>query len=181
MEGCKEAYLNSNAALFGAYAYPKQVNFKPTLTIEPYTYRTEHAGALSYFIGTECLNMAGTPHEQFPSRNNTDGSEFQEYGFALNNANGKQGWVSPTVWDPELFHFHVDKEGGPYCETSMALGQMCFTQGDDGSLVCVDKTFAFNRDADGNVVIVAHHSSKTIEEKSTLICQNNEYGPRCDA
>jgi hypothetical protein len=124
------------------------------------------------------LMMVGKEREQFPEGN--DGNMFQEHGFALNNAGNSTGWIAPTVWDEDKWFFHVDKEGGPHCHTSMAMGQMCFT-GADGKLRCVDKTFAFNRDEEGTVVIVTHHSSKTIkEDDSTRICQNNEFGPRCD-
>lgn len=176
--GCKAARRLSNLALFGAYAYPDRVNFKPTLTSEPYTYRTTRPGALSYFIGTECLQMAGVEGEQFPPGN--DGTMFQENGFALNNKNGKTGWVAPTDWDPAKFWFHVDEDGGPYCHTSMAMGKICFTQADGSAPACVDKTFGFIRREDGSVVIVTHHSSAKIAGNSSLtICQDNEFGPAC--
>jgi hypothetical protein len=180
-DGCREAINLSNQALFGAYRYPDRVNFKPTLTSEPYTYRTTRPGALSYFVGTECLNMAGQPGEQFPPGND-DGSLFQENGFALNNKDGKKGWVAPTVWDDEKFWFNYDLEGGPFCHTSMAMGQICFTQGDGSGTACVDKTYVFQRDEDGNVVLVSHHSSKVVKvEDSLVICQNNEKGPACSS
>lgn len=165
--GCREAYKLSKAALFGAYGYPKTVNFKPTITAKPYTFRTTTRSALSYFIGTECLTLVGRRSEQFPP-GNIDGSVFKELGFALNNNKGRKGWVEPTLFNPNEWFFHI---GGAFCRTSMAMGQLCFTQGDESGLVCVDKTFAFNRAKNGNVVIVAHHSSAVIPLKdSTTIC-----------
>ena len=56
-----------------AYGYDGKVLFKPTLSTSPYTFRETKAGALSYFIGTECLNMVGEADEQFPPGNH-DGS-----------------------------------------------------------------------------------------------------------
>jgi hypothetical protein len=84
MRACRRAYKVATSAIDAAYGYPASVLFKPTLTTEPYTYRPTHSGALSYFIGTVCLNMVGKESEQFPPGND-DGSMFQENGFAVNN------------------------------------------------------------------------------------------------
>ena len=63
------AYEVALGALNGAYNYPESVLFKPTLTTAPYTFRPTKAGALSYFIGTDCLLKSGTEDEQFPPGN----------------------------------------------------------------------------------------------------------------
>ena len=168
--GCQAAYDASVAAIEALYG-EGQVLFKPTLTTQPYTYRTTPQGALSYFIGTECLQMIGTLEDQFPPGN--DGTMFQEYGFGLRNYNNFTGFINPTVWDPEAFYYHLD---GPYCDTSMAMGQVCFTSNgsETEGNVCVDKTWAFGRNADGIVEFTSHHSSAVVPfESSITICQGD--------
>ena len=105
-------------------------------------------GALSYFIGTQCLKLAGSPEDQYV----VAGGSFYEYGFALNNYNPGTGYVAPTVWDPASFLYRLRLEN---CLAPIAMGPMCFTANgaQAGSGPCVDKTFAFNRDSDGAVMI----------------------------
>lgn len=55
---CRAAYAAATGALAAAYNYDGKVLFKPTFTTSPYTYRVELSGALSYFIGTNCLKIA---------------------------------------------------------------------------------------------------------------------------
>jgi len=55
---CRAAYAAATGALAAAYNYDGKVLFKPTFTTTPYTYRVELSGALSYFIGTNCLKIA---------------------------------------------------------------------------------------------------------------------------
>ena len=54
------------AALGGAYNYSDPVLFKSTLATVPYTFRPTKQGALSYFIGNDCLLKLGTDEDQFP-------------------------------------------------------------------------------------------------------------------
>jgi hypothetical protein len=127
---CQRAYEIAHGAIDGAYGYADSVLFKPTLTTEPYTYRPTRNGALSYFIGTECLNMVGLETEQFPDGNG-DGKLFQENGFAINRhlySDGVQqrmGW-SGLEYDLDKFLYRIDPEGGQNCETTVVQGQMCF-------------------------------------------------------
>lgn len=159
---CQAAYAAASAALDGAYAYDGKVLFKPTLTTGATTFRPTRSGALSYFIGTQCLRAAGSPADQFPAPN----SSFYEYGFALSNYNGGTGFVAPTVWDPKAFYYRAGWEN---CDAPLASGPMCFTAAGSapGSGPCVDKTFGFNREKGGNVVITAHHSSAVVPGTTT--------------
>jgi hypothetical protein len=167
-EACQAAFDLAVATLDAAYGYDGTVLFKPTLTTGNTTFRPTRNGALSYFIGTECLNLVGAPEDQFPEAN----SSFYEYGFALNNYNGGRGFVTPTVWDPASFLYRVRFEN---CEAPVAMGPMCFTANgtEAGSGPCVDKTFGFNRDRDGTVLITTHHSSSVVPSttNSTTVTQ----------
>ena len=63
LDGCQGAYRGALGALQGAYGYNfGPVLFKPTLTSLPYVTRNTLPGALSYFIGTDCLNEIGRAH-----------------------------------------------------------------------------------------------------------------------
>ena len=167
-EACQAAFDLAVATLDAAYGYDGTVLFKPTLTTGNTTFRPTRNGALSYFIGTECLNLVGAPEDQFPEA----GSSFYEYGFALNNYNGGRGFVTPTVWDPASFLYRVRFEN---CEAPVAMGPMCFTANgtEAGSGPCVDKTFGFNRARDGTVLITTHHSSSVVPSttNSTTVTQ----------
>ena len=180
-EACKAAYDAALAYIKEAYGYPEQVLFDPTLTTAPYRFRPTMAGALSYFMGTKCLNLVGDI--QFPDGND-DGTKFFEYGFGLRNKPGKgqEGWCGVT-WNTDDFYYNIDDE--EFCHTAVALGQMCFINCSDNSPACVDKTFTFNYRASeeapisplgtvNDVVFMGHHSSLSIgyESPSTsLVCQ----------
>ena len=156
-KACQAAFDLAVATLDAAYAYDGFVLFKPTLTTGETTLRPTRNGALSYFIGTQCLKLAGSPEDQYV----VAGDSFYEYGFALNNYNNGTGYVAPTVWDPASFLYRLRLEN---CLTPIAMGPMCFTANGTqaGSGPCVDKTFAFNRDSDGAVMITTHHSSSVV-------------------
>ena len=59
---CTAAVLAAKGALNAAYGYEVNkdsdppVLFKPTVAVEPDTFRPTYAGALSYFIGHKCLD-----------------------------------------------------------------------------------------------------------------------------
>jgi len=175
-EACQAAYDVAVKALDTAYGYGsgQDVLFKPTLTAQPYTLRPTRAGALSYFIGTECLNLAGTEQEQFPP-GNYNGGLFQEFGFGLNNKPGYSGWAVETVWDPDRFQYQLATESdNTFCDSALAMGQICFTPAHDAAQrICVDKTFGFSKTPENSgVVITAHHSSAKVSfEASNVVCQ----------
>lgn len=149
---CDAAYSEAYAALTGAYNYPDLVLFKPTISTAPNTFRPMLGGALSYFIGTDCLQMSGRPEDQFPAGN--DGTTFREYGFALGNYNpGAQGW-SDCKWRPNNYH-----AGG---RTGAAQGQIDFYK-TEGGILTVDKTFTFGLNG-GTKVITGHHSSLAVDK-----------------
>jgi hypothetical protein len=158
----------SVGALEAAYGYDAEhggkVLFKSTYSERPLTFRRTYQGALSHFIGTDCLALAGATDDQFP---NTD-SKFSDAGFALNNADGKTGWKNATV-SPEF----VFSTGGDNCHTALAQGQICFENEDGSGNACFDRSFALNRrESDSAVVISLHHSSATISEQGPeMICQ----------
>jgi len=87
LEGCQVAYDVALGYIHGAYFYPDQVLFDPTLTPEPYRYRPTIVGTISYFIGNKRLNLVGDI--QFPE-GNVNGTMFFEYGFGLRNKPNKR-------------------------------------------------------------------------------------------
>ena len=144
-------------ALNGAYNYPDPVLFKPTLTTAPYTFRPTKQGALSYFIGTDCLLKSGTDEDQFPPGN--DGTDFKEYGFGLANYGPRYSGFSGCEWVGDSYVTGNN--------VGVAQGQVSFER-TEGTISTVDKTFSFGIDESGGVVITGHHSSAVIdEERST--------------
>lgn len=191
--GCKAAYEQARGALNAAYAYDLgiPVLFKPTLTGVPYTYRNDLEGALSYFIGTECLILSGSGYV-FPPGNDR-GQIFQENGFGLanykSNYNGKEyyqkGWAGAFEQD---FKYMTAVQSQVNCDTALAIGRICFItkavpgEGVPERDICVDKTFSFKnapRGAPLNAVISSHHSSSSVFGRGTLTqCQNdNTWNP----
>lgn len=172
-DGCAGAYEAAYSALQAAYAYNfGPVLFKPTLTSVPYTQRNTLAGALSYFIGTECMTEVNSMECNGPCvfpDGNENGDIFNENGF---------GQSVPDGWQNNMEYSFNYLAGGAYCDSSIAIGQICWDKIDgDGSTSCVDKTFSFKK-GDTSIgqlpaVITSHHSSKVIEDDSTLTtCQN---------
>lgn len=167
---CDAVNRAAMGALNGAYAYnmyPNSVQFKPTLTSVDETYRNMIMGALSYFIGTECIKCSN-PSMAFPM-GSPIGTEFQEYGFGINNFNGGDGWT-----DARMNGFTY-LTGGNFCDTALAMGRICFDQPPmpGRNSACVDKTFAFVRGGPGqfDAVIVNHHSSSVIVDGTITYCQ----------
>jgi hypothetical protein len=181
-EACQAAYDVALGYIKEAYGYPEQVLFDPTLTTSPYRFRPTMAGALSYFMGTKCLNLVGDI--QFPD-GNSDGTKFFEYAFGLRNKPGKgQEGICGVTWDTKDFLYNIDtNEDEEFCHTAVALGQMCFINCSDNSPFCVDKTFTFNEAPSGEAaVFMGHHSSLSIgyESSSTsLVCQTAEPVKEC--
>lgn len=153
---CDAAYEQATAALNGAYNYPDPVLFKPTLSSAPYTFRPTMEGALSYFIGTECLLKSGSAEEQFPPGN--DGTSFREYGFALANYRRDYSGFSGCSWVGDSYVEGVN--------AGVAQGQIVFERS-EGTTSVVDKTFSFGVCAhSGNIVMTGHHSSGEVETDS---------------
>jgi len=154
---CDAAYDVALGALNGAYNYPDPVLFKPTLTTAPFTFRPTKAGALSYFIGTDCLLKSGSSEDfsdnesQYPPGNT---GAFREYGFGLGNYRTGYLGFDDCEWNPDGY---VTGEG-----IGLAQGQVAFTR-TEGEIATVDKTWGFGISRDGGVVITAHHSSAVID------------------
>ena len=158
---CDAAYEQATAALNGAYNYPDPVLFKPTLSSAPYTFRPTMEGALSYFIGTECLLKSGSAEEQFPPGN--DGTSFREYGFALANYRRDYSGFSGCSWVGDSYIEGVN--------AGVAQGQIVFERS-EGTTSVVDKTFSFGVCAhSGNIVMTGHHSSGEVEADSVVTTQ----------
>ena len=181
---CDQAYAVALSALNGAYNYPDPVLFKPTLTTGEFTFRPTIQGALSYFIGTDCILKSASPEYYFPPGNN-DGSEFKEYGFALANYEPGMMGFADCQWEPDSY-----VEGK---NIGVAQGKVTFFRNEGGIPTTVDKTFSFGVDDDGIdgavieghqdevngddyfirlgtqvVVMTGHHSSVEVtEEEST--------------
>lgn len=123
LDGCLLAYDIATGALDAAYGYdlPNGVSFKPTLTTKPYTLRPTYQGALSYFIGTECLTLVGAEENFYPPLN-SDGIFFYEYGFGIKNYGPfpTSPWTSYTLEEDE-FDYQL---GGVNCETATAQGEV---------------------------------------------------------
>jgi len=147
---CDAAYEVALGALNLAYNYPDPVLFKPTLTTAPYTFRPTKEGALSYFIGTDCLLKSGHAGNQFPPGN--DGSAFKEYGFGLANYRAHTG-ITGCKWVPNSY---VTGEN-----VGVAQGEVVFERKEGGAST-VDKTFSFGVSS-GSPVITGHHSSSDID------------------
>lgn len=150
---CDAAYNEANAALNGAYNYPDPVLFRPTLATAPYMFRPTIQGAMSYFIGTECLLKSGNAEDQFPPGN--DGTSFREHGFALANYGPSYSGISGCSWVPYGYVTGVN--------SGVAQGQVIFERV-EGTESVVDKTFSFGTYAgSGDIVITAHDSSAAVE------------------
>jgi len=176
-ENCIAAYRVALDALSGAYAYQgdtRTVLFKPTLTSAPYTFRNTKAAALSYFIGTKCLNLASKSSDVegnyvFPP-GNEDGTIFDEDGFGLGLGGDREGWEAITKNGP-----YEVLSGGENCETALLVGQICWNATNpEAAGTCVDKTFSFikNPGSGAPALITSHHSSQVVTVDTLTICQD---------
>ena len=119
----------------GAYAYQLgAVAFKPTWAYGDTTFRTTRDGAISYFVGGN--------------------DNFDDPGFAIGNkpdpVTGQR-----SSWDDAWFDRSVMRLDG---NTATVQG-LLYTKDEAGNLSYVDKTWAYQKDDDGTVRIVLHHSS----------------------
>ena len=123
----------------GAYAYELgAVAFKPTWAFGDTTFRTTRDGAVSYFVGGD--------------------QNFDDLGFGLGNKpDPVTGERSP--WKKAWFDRSVIRLDG---NTATVQG-LLFTKDEAGNVSYVDKTWGYQKDDDGSVRVVLHHSSSPYE------------------
>lgn len=183
---CEAAYEVAWGALNGAYLYPEPVLFKPTLSdgSGEYAFRPSIEGALSYFIGTDCIlasPSAMAAGNVFPP-GNTDGTSFREYGFGLANygkwknsdaqVRGLYGGFTKCTWtsNSHTFTGNLGVSQGQMCFERAVLDPITFQQSDQqDEQSCVDKTWVF-AGQEGNLVLAGHHSSSRVSS-----CDSNQY------
>lgn len=154
-EGFDAAEDLAGDVIDAAYGYELgAVAFKPTWAYGDTTFRTSREGALSYFVG-----------------GNTG---FDDLGFAIGSAPDPiTGERSP--WEKAWFDQSVMRLDG---NTATVQGFM-YTQDEKGNIGYVDKTWSYQKDDDGAVRIVLHHSSSpyaTVEDPAEL--RNNKVDNR---
>jgi hypothetical protein len=123
----------------GAYAYELgAVAFKPTWAFGDTTFRTTRDGAVSYFVGGD--------------------QNFDDLGFGLGNKpDPVTGERSP--WKKAWFDRSVIRLDG---NTATVQG-LLYTKDEAGNVSYVDKTWGYQKDDDGTVRVVLHHSSSPYE------------------
>ena len=123
----------------GAYAYELgAVAFKPTWAFGDTTFRTTRDGAVSYFVGGD--------------------QNFDDLGFGLGNKpDPVTGERSP--WKKAWFDRSVIRLDG---KTATVQG-LLYTKDEAGNVSYVDKTWGYQKDDDGSVRVVLHHSSSPYE------------------
>jgi hypothetical protein len=123
----------------GAYAYELgAVAFKPTWAFGDTTFRTTRDGAVSYFVGGD--------------------QNFDDLGFGLGNKpDPVTGERSP--WKKAWFDRSVIRLDG---NTATVQG-LLYTKDEAGNVSYVDKTWGYQKDDDGSVRVVLHHSSSPYE------------------
>ncbi|WP_304641203.1 hypothetical protein [Pseudomonas sp.] len=127
--GREQAEQRAREVLDAAYGYGHgKVLFKPTLASGETTFRTEHDGALAYFVG-------GNP--AYPG----------DSGFAL------KGWQAFEVENAGVF---INGD------LALTMGNVMLTDA-EGNVTTVDKTWGFQRDEEGGLRIILHHSSLPFE------------------
>ena len=138
-EGFDAAQAFAGDVIDGAYAYQLgAVAFKPTWTYGDTTFRTTRDGALSYFVGGD--------------------ENYADIGFAIGNKpDPVTGERSP--WKKSWFDRSVMRLDG---NTATVQGLM-YTKDEDGNTSYVDKTWSFQKDDQGALRIVLHHSSSPYE------------------
>ena len=122
-----------------AYAYQLgAVAFKPTWAFGDTTFRTTRDGAISYFVGGN--------------------DDYGDQGFAIGNKpdpiTGQR-----SSWDDAWFDRSVMRLDG---NTATVQG-LLYTKDEAGNVSYVDKTWGYQKDSDGTVRIVLHHSSTPYE------------------
>ena len=134
-DGLDAAKSLAGDVIDGAYGYQLgAVAFKPTWAYGDTTFRTTRDGAVSYFVGGD--------------------KNFDDLGYAIGNKpDPVTGERSP--WKKAWFDRSVMRLDG---NTATVQGFM-YTKDEDGNVGYVDKTWAYQKDDEGTVRIVLHHSS----------------------
>ena len=134
-KGIEAAKALAGDVIDGAYAYQLgAVAFKPTWASGNSSFRTTREGAVSYFVG--------------------DNDNFDDLGYAIGNkpdpVTGER-----SAWKKAWFDRSVMRLDG---NTATVQGFM-YTKDEDGNVGYVDKTWSYQKDDEGTVRIVLHHSS----------------------
>lgn len=134
-EGFEAAEALAGAVIDGAYGYQLgPVAFKPTWASGDTTFRTDRAGALSYFVGGN--------------------DAYDDLGFAIGNkpdpVTGER-----SAWANSRFDRSVLRLDG---NTATVQG-LLYTEDEAGNVGYVDKTWSYQKDDAGAVRIILHHSS----------------------
>ena len=134
-KGIEAAKVLAGDVIDGAYAYQLgAVAFKPTWASGDSSFRTTREGAVSYFVG--------------------DNDNFDDLGYAIGNkpdpVTGER-----SAWKKAWFDRSVMRLDG---NTATVQGFM-YTKDEDGNVGYVDKTWSYQKDDEGTVRIVLHHSS----------------------
>ena len=134
-KGIEAAKALAGDVIDGAYAYQLgAVAFKPTWASGDSSFRTTREGAVSYFVG--------------------DNDNFDDLGYAIGNkpdpVTGER-----SAWKKAWFDRSVMRLDG---NTATVQGLM-YTKDEAGNVGYVDKTWGYQKDDDGTVRIVLHHSS----------------------
>ena len=134
-KGIEAAKVLAGDVIDGAYAYQLgAVAFKPTWASGDSSFRTTREGAVSYFVG--------------------DNDNFDDLGYAIGNkpdpVTGER-----SAWKKAWFDRSVMRLDG---NTATVQGFM-YTKDEAGNVSYVDKTWGYQKDDDGTVRIVLHHSS----------------------
>ena len=134
-KGIEAAKALAGDVIDGAYAYQLgAVAFKPTWASGDSSFRTTREGAVSYFVG--------------------DNDNFDDLGYAIGNkpdpVTGER-----SAWKKAWFDRSVMRLDG---NTATVQGFM-YTKDEAGNVSYVDKTWGYQKDDDGTVRIVLHHSS----------------------
>ena len=134
-DGFKAAKSLAGDVIDGAYGYQLgAVAFKPTWANGDTTFRTTRDGAVSYFVGGD--------------------KNFDDLGFGIGSkpdpVTGER-----SAWKKAWFDRSVMRLDG---NTATVQGFM-YTKDEDGNVGYVDKTWAYQKDDEGTVRVVLHHSS----------------------
>lgn len=134
-DGFKAAKSLAGDVIDAAYGYQLgAVAFKPTWANGDTTFRTTRDGAVSYFVGGD--------------------KNFDDLGYAIGNkpdpVTGER-----SAWKKAWFDRSVMRLDG---NTATVQGFM-YTKDEDGNVGYVDKTWSYQKDDEGTVRIVLHHSS----------------------
>ena len=141
-DGLIAAESLAEGVIDAAYAYNLgPVAFKPTWAEGMTTFRPTSEGALSYFVGGN--------------------NAYDDLGFGIGTHPPEDDCITGerSPWVKAKFKPAVIRLDG---DTATAQGFL-HTYGEDGYHGFVDKTFAYQKDDNGDLRLIAHHSSKNYD------------------